>query len=1151
MKAKGFTLIETVAVLLIVGVIAAVAGMGIVSGVRGFVQAREAGAMAMEAQLALDRITREVIELVDVPADSIATRLVVRNVGAGGAGQFDRSIEYVPNVDGNRGEIRIANGAQGAQNGDTLIDNVTAFSLNYWQEDVSTATWSAGTDPRLLSGVDVTFTLTAPGGTTRTFSNRIVPRNNENRGGALPEAVPPSLERFDICFVATAASGDTSHPVVVQLREFRDRLLLTWGGGRMLVRAYYTVGPRLADMLHGHDTVRAAVMGILTPLAALCGMAVHAPIALGTLFMLSLVLGHMLGAALRGGTLHRETTPLQTAAADNNSPTTARHLSGNDTGKSDGTCIARHDPTAADHGRNGGRTRGAVLISVIVTIVAFSVIGAAMVPMMTASTQNSYFAVQGDQAYYLAESGFGAAGSMFLAAGDEQARKNLLQTMDGSTYTFANNAGAFRLGIEPYWFEATSNTGTRLVTRVYGTAPTLPTNTTGRLRIGNAAVFYTYSNIQASGNTVTFTLTQTPSPPIDTGADIFLSATPTSTSVGNNGDLTLNSAHAAAFPNVNGMFTVRGGPVANNGRIAYVYRRKNGNTLEDVRLVEGQGVTWSDISLSSASDVTLESYLRLHSTGIPAGGMAREVIYNVPIGWILGGGNFSKEQYQDNFASLANWFAGGASEGHLGTHNVNGGTLNVTGMVTAADSVLGQLFSWFTGSNRWSSIFFNWGRTNVNLARGWADTYGNSSYDLQFKTSVANQATQTEFFGGVLFRGRNSGSEERKDLDGYGISLVRFRQRLYSYWFSPSEWHWPEDVPSSLVPGYVERNNADDIGGPLFGIDSNLNESGRRRELTGYILGIPIYENRTYRYSWPAILLWERRGGQFRWLAYKKLGSSSGIVTYSSTPTYRLDAWPSLLMRLVEGQELRFSNGGGADGAGGILRINYGDEIITQTGAKARVIGQPIVESGDWTSGTASGRLVLTNVDTGATGSFGNGQELRVNNIRHATIGTGGLGAKTNFIRVYYSDAERNGIGDAVPYTPLNPGGNSGFSSSDRRSNPRLGDNDKLRWIPDDYEQWKQTTDYFSLVEWDDVNTAVTGVTSLDEYINGSSRTRTIVRSTNLLSPTYDANNPVYSPSEGIAIVTSGPSGNNFSFDDFGLQLDLRGGKGFLPPIQQ
>lgn len=636
MKAKGFTLIETVAVLLIVGVIAAVAGVGIVSGVRGFVQAREAGAMAMEAQLALDRITREVIELVAVPADSSATRLVVRNVGAGGAGQFDRSIEYVANAR----EIRIANGAQGAQNGDTLIDNVTAFSLNYWQEDVSTATWSAGTDPRLLSGVDVTFTLTAPGGTTRTFSNRIVPRNNENRGGALPEAVPPSLERFDICFVATAASGDTSHPVVVQLREFRDRLLLTWGGGRMLVRAYYTVGPRLADMLQGHDTVRAAVMGILTPLAALCGMAVHAPIALGTLFMLSLVLGHMLGAALHGGTLHRETTPLQTAAADNNSPTTARHLSGNDTGKSDGTCIARHDPPAADHGRNGGRTRGAVLISVIVTIVAFSVIGAAMVPMMTASTQNSYFAVQGDQAYYLAESGFGAAGSMFLAAGDEQARKNLLQTMDGSTYTFANNAGAFRLGIEPYWFEATSNTGTRLVTRVYGTAPTLPTNTTGRLRIGNAAVFYTYSNIQASGNTVTFTLTQTPSPPIDTGADIFLSATPTSTSVGNNGDLTLNSAHAAAFPNVNGMFTVRGGPVANNGRIAYVYRRKNGNTLEDVRLVEGQGVTWSDISLSSASDVTLESYLRLHSTGIPAGGMAREVIYNVPIGWILGGGQF-------------------------------------------------------------------------------------------------------------------------------------------------------------------------------------------------------------------------------------------------------------------------------------------------------------------------------------------------------------------------------------------------------------------------------------------------------------------------------------------------------------------------------
>lgn len=1117
MKAKGFTLIETVAVLLIVGVIAAVAGVGIVSGVRGFVQAREASTMAMEAQLALDRITREVLELVDVPADSTATRLVVRNVGAGGAGQFDRSIEYVANVEGNRGEIRIANGAQGAQNGDTLIDNVTAFSLTYWQEDASSATWSAGTDPRLLSGVDVTFTLTAPGGTARTFSNRIVPRNNENRGGALPEAVPPSLDRFDICFVATAASGDTSHPVVVQLREFRDRLLLTWGGGRVLVRAYYSVGPQLAAMLQGHDTVRAAVMGILTPLAALCGMAVHAPVALGTLFVLSLVLGHMLAVALRHGT---------------NQPSI--------------TGAARHNQPATDHASNGGRSRGAVLISVIATIVAFSVIGAAMVPMMTASTQNNYFAVQGDQAYYLAESGFGAAGSMFLAAGDEQARKNLLQTMDGSTYTFANNAGAFRLGVEPYWFEATSNTGTQLVTRVYGTAPTLPTRTTGRLRIGNAGVFYTYNNIGVSGNTVTFTLTQTPSPLIDTGADVFLSATPTSTSVGNNGDLTLNSAHAAAFPNVNGMFTVRGGPSGsnNNGRIAYVYRRKNGSTLEDVRLVEGQGVTWSDISLSSASDVTLESYLRLHSTGIPAGGMAREVIYNVPIGWILGGGSFSKEQYQDTFESLANWFTGGASQGHLGTHSIQGPpdgqkSLKIDEMATVSTSGVGAFLSWLTGSNQWSSIFFNWGQTNVNIGRGWADAYGNSSYDLQFKTDVSDQNDDPQFFGGILFRGRNKGEE---DLDGYGLSFVRFRQGRYPL---TTSMFWIDDVPSTLVPGYKIEPNKSDIGGPLFGADPDRNEQKWTIRLPeGLIIA---------HYSQPAILLWERRDSQFRWLAYKKLGSSSGIATYrKSDHRYRLKAWPTLLLRLVEGQELKFTGGGGPDGAGGILRINYGDEIITQTGAKARVIGQPIVESGDWTSGTASGQLVLTNVDTGATGSFGENQTLKVNNVTHASVGTGGLGAKTNFIRVYYSDDDsRSTEGDVIPYNPENPGGNSGFAPSNRRPNPRLEANAKLRWIPDDYEQWKAATDYFSLVEWDGVNTAVAGVTSQDELINGSERKNTIVKSTNLPSPTYNPDNPVYSTSEGIAIITSGASGTNFSFDDFGLQLDLRGGKGFLPPIQQ
>ena len=80
MNAKGFTLIETVVVLMLTGLLAAVAGVGIVTGARSFVDAREASELAQEAQLAMDRLTREIVELVDVPANSTSTLLVIRNV---------------------------------------------------------------------------------------------------------------------------------------------------------------------------------------------------------------------------------------------------------------------------------------------------------------------------------------------------------------------------------------------------------------------------------------------------------------------------------------------------------------------------------------------------------------------------------------------------------------------------------------------------------------------------------------------------------------------------------------------------------------------------------------------------------------------------------------------------------------------------------------------------------------------------------------------------------------------------------------------------------------------------------------------------------------------------------------------------------------
>lgn len=1097
MNAKGFTLIEIIAVMLIIGMLSGVAGLGIATGARSLMDARESSMLAQEAQLAMDRLTREIMELVDIPANSTSSLLVLRNINT------SRSIQYVAASQ----DVRIADGTTGAAAGDVLINNVTAFSYTYWQGTTSSTSWASTNDPRRLSAIDISLTLSAPGGTTRVFTSRVGIRNNDNRGGAAPTVVPPSLARYDICFVATAASGNTDHPMVVQLRQFRDRYLLTWEGGRKFVSAYYTVGPNLAAIIESNEGLRKITFSLLLPAATIIGLAMNAPGYLVACILLSILLVATVSHLIRRNNQQR--------SSSSGLPHTSQ--------------------------------RGAVLISVIATILAFSVFAATLTPMMTATTQGEFFASQGDQSYYLAESGFTSAGSIFLNAGDDQARKQSLATMNGSTYTLANNAGSFSLIIEPYWFELTNGAtagATTLQTTAYGTPPPATTfSNGGRLRIGDSSTFYTYTGATITGNTVRFNGI---SPALQAGVanrtDVFLSTQANTQTVTERGNLVLNSTASASFPAVNGMFTIRQG-TTHTGRVAYVYRRKTGNTLEDVRLLDGQGITWSNIVLNgtgnNAANITLEAFIRLHSTGRTAGGNTREVVYNIPIGWVLGGGSFSKEQYQDTFDNLNAWFTGGSDQGQLGGHAFPSGALDITAMQTAATSGFGAFLSWLTGSNQWSSLFFNWSATNINLAKAWSDAKGNSSYDLQFKANIptSSQTSEPQFFGGILFRARNNGAS---DLDAFGLSFVRFREsRYYVLFLGWTEWALANDVPQELVPEYVNASNR----GSLFVSPDETKATG-------------LFSTTEHRYSRPAIMLWERRNGVFRWLAYKRLGQSSGIISYSSSgskPTYRLSGWPTLLVRLVEGQELQFQNGGGSDGAGGTLRINYGDEIMSTTGASARVIGQPIVTSGDWASSNAAGKFIVTNVETDGTHTFNSGQDILVKNIRHARTVSGTLGAKTNYIRVYFSDSGSNTSGDATPYNPTSPESNSSYSTASRQSNQRISATDqKIKWIPDDYEQWVAATDFFTLIEWDAYNSSVSaGISNEAERLNSTNFSRTILKTQNLLSPSYNEASPVYDPAESLGISTSGPSGDSFLFDDFGLQLDIRGGKGFLPPIQQ
>jgi hypothetical protein len=74
------------------------------------------------------------------------------------------------------------------------------------------------------------------------------------------------------CFVATAAYGTPLAEEIGVLRRFRDRHMVNNALGRSFVDAYYTVGPKLASIIHDDDGLRAASRALLTPLVALVRM---------------------------------------------------------------------------------------------------------------------------------------------------------------------------------------------------------------------------------------------------------------------------------------------------------------------------------------------------------------------------------------------------------------------------------------------------------------------------------------------------------------------------------------------------------------------------------------------------------------------------------------------------------------------------------------------------------------------------------------------------------------------------------------------------------------------------------------------------------------------------------------------------------------
>jgi prepilin-type N-terminal cleavage/methylation domain-containing protein len=1154
-KESGFTLIEVIVTLILVGVMAAVAGLGIVTAVNGYLFVKENTVIAGKAQVALARMTRELTDLRDIPSPSTNARA---------ASVVFAKVSDTVAIGQSGTEIKIAKGNPGTTpdyaTGDVLVDQVATggLSLAYKKGSVN---WTSSDDITDLSHIVITLTMSGAGeGSNFTFNTAVNPRNNGNAGGAPPPtplAPPPS--GGGRCFVATAAYGNPYHPMVLLLKQFRDQYLSTWPGGRALVQFYYKKGPYLAEMIHDKPWASGFARALLLPFVGLSFLLVYAR---GSIPLVILIL--MVGIWLI------KRYPMRS------------------------TFIKK---SMATH-----REKGSVLIGLIVTMVIMSFLGAAMVSLTSTSGLNQAYGATSQKAYYLAESGFRYAGSEFLNVTDnENNGKNENQNskandLNGRTLTLAE--GSIRLNVTPFHYATSAAAAvgaTTLSVRFPGGTPAgFAIPSTGSIRIqtqyrpNSAATTYTtytdtynYSAFNASASTFTLGAGLVRAVPAWTSVTVMARPSAAQNNIIPNPDPTLTTnrltltkpATGFFMPQRNGKFKIPGNAVV----YKYDYRDPDdGNSTTTTLYGVSNSQTSTNrtpFSVTTASSIIPTDFFTVASVGT-VGNVSRTLNYITPIDIVsAAGAPAQKTTSADSFTAGVN---PGATESHwyaptAGSHSVSSsvsggsksdGTTGMAALRLTGSSNYGD--NWWNLDKYFSLIALKWDQNYANFFGTWYSHDQTLSYDAQVKIELPQQ---NYYMAGLVFRLNLGTSGQVSDTSWLGVSFLRGRNGTSS----GSDRDGIEDgvVPLDNAPMIVlwQKNTGDDL-------------TGMQWIAYKIISGTMIFNDGRSPYFADGTNSYYIRGGasgaraNVTSVSTTDGGGTGSLAVSSVYSTFQANEELSQL-QLQTPNTARVRNAISSTSIGfdrGRTGIAAGDIIVGRSSgaiARATAVNQT---GGDWNGTTNSARATGTiNIDQ-REGTFTTSDSLDVyrpasNHSAHfvsyeslsdiLTTGTNYIkdwstlllrleeklvsGQYVNDIKIYVGDVALHG---APTGSPLD----AARYANERWSNPPATDD--VQWPPD--EGWSSdlpgnlSKDHFTLVRGWVINSALSSsfaLTGTTEEPNSTIRTNTFT--------THGLGSFVQ---QEIGLQTAGAGmTNNTYFDDFGVQLEgsaTGGESGFSTPLQ-